>query len=97
MTKRPSLAKMGLAQHVATKGEPAAKKKPVGTKAPAPTTGKRFLQARLNDDGWQALKILSITERRPLQGLVIEALNDLLKKYRQAPVVEGPASDSDDE
>lgn len=92
MTKRPSLAKLGLSQHVAQKGEPAAKKRPVGTKA-APTPGTRHMQTRLNDAGWEALKMLSITERRPLQGLMIEALNDLLRKYRKAPVVEGPADE----
>ncbi len=91
MTKRPALTKLGLSQHVAPKGEPV-KKKPVGTKA-APTPGTRHMQTRLNDAGWEALKMLSITERRPLQGLMIEALNDLLKKYRKAAVVEGPAEE----
>lgn len=84
MAKRASLTGLGLARHVAPKGE---------TPAPAkPDTGKpRHLQIRLNDAGWQELKMLSLAERRPLQALMIEALNDLLRKYGRGPMVEGPA------
>ena len=51
----------------------------------------RYLQTRLNDDGWHALKMLSVEERRTLQALFVEALNDLLRKYRKSAVVEGPS------
>lgn len=85
MAKRASLTKMGLARHVAPKGEavPAAPAKGEGGKP-------RHLQVRLNDAGWQELKMLSVSERRPVQALMVEALNDLLRKHGRAPMVEGP-------
>jgi hypothetical protein len=63
------------------------------TKAkPSADEGKtRYLQTRINDDGWHALKMLSVEERRTLQAIFVEALNDLLRKYRKAAVVEGPS------
>ncbi|MGE3917781.1 MAG: ribbon-helix-helix domain-containing protein [Hyphomicrobiaceae bacterium] len=83
MAKRASLTKLGLARHVAPKGEaPAAPKIEEGGKP-------RHLQIRLNDAGWQELKLLSVAERRPLQALMMEALNDLLRKYGRGPMVEG--------
>ena len=85
MAKRASLTNLGLAKHVTPKGEAAPE--PAKTAAPAKP---RHMQIRLNDDGWQELKMLSITERRPMQALMVEAMNDLLRKYSRAPVVEGP-------
>lgn len=85
MVKRASLSEMGLGRHVVPKGEAP---KPA---QPETVSGKpRHLQIRLNDAGWQELKMLGIAERRPLQALMIEALNDLLRKYGRGPMVEGP-------
>lgn len=95
MTKRASLTKLGLGQHIATKGEPAvaaAKKRP-SKKAAAAADSTRHIQTRMNDAGWHALKVLALEQRSSLQALMIEALNDLLKKYRKAAVVEGPSED----
>jgi hypothetical protein len=83
MSKRGSLIDLGLARHVAPKGEPTAP-------APIESTKTRHLQIRLNDAGWHELKLLGLAERRPLQGLMVEALNDLLRKYGRGPLVEGP-------
>jgi hypothetical protein len=94
--KRPSLSKLGLSQHVATKGEPAGKPRSSAASKKVGAGEKqkpRYLQTRLNDEGWEVLKMLSIAERRPLQSLLVESLNDLLRKYRKAPVIEGPADD----
>ncbi len=95
MAKRPPPTKLGLSQRVAAKGgeaPPARKSRSKSGKASGGSKKPfRYLQTRLNDEGWHELKMLSVSERRPLQGLLIEALNDLLRKYRKAPVVEGPA------
>ena len=35
----------------------------------------------LHKAGYREMRLLSIDEERPLQGLMIEAVNDLLAKY----------------
>ena len=50
----------------------------------------RYMQTRLSESGWKSLKLLSIELGKPLQGLVIEALNDMLRKHGRAPDVTGP-------
>jgi len=50
----------------------------------------RYMQTRLSERGWKSLKLLSIELGKPLQGLVIEALNDMLRKHGRAPDVAGP-------
>ncbi len=86
MAKRPPLTNLGLARHVAPKGEAAVPAAPAKGEGGKP----RHLQVRLNDAGWQELKMLSVSERRPVQALMVEALNDLLRKHGRAPMVEGP-------
>jgi hypothetical protein len=51
---------------------------------------KRHVQVRLTDESWYALNTLAHDERRKLQPLMIEALNDLMRKYHKAAVIEGP-------
>jgi hypothetical protein len=53
----------------------------------------RYMQTRLSERGWKSLKLLSIELGKPLQGLVIEALNDMLRKHGRAPDVTGPEPD----
>ena len=48
------------------------------------------MQTRLSERGWKSLKLLSIELGKPLQGLVIEALNDMLRKHGRSPDVSGP-------
>lgn len=91
MSKRPSLSGMGLGRHVAPKGEPTAEQ---SAPAPAEPAGKlRHIQVRLTDAGWEQLKMLTISERRSAQALMVEALNDLLRKYSRAPMAAGPADE----
>jgi hypothetical protein len=61
----------------------------------ASNAGKmRYMQTRLAEPGWKALRMLSLDEGRPLQQLVLEGLNDLLKKYGKDQVVTGPDTDA---
>lgn len=100
--KRPSLTGLtsgnsALTRHVVGKGEtthdaPArAAAKAVG----AP--GLRYMQTRLSESGWKALRLLAIETGRPMQQIVIEALNDMLRKHGRAPDVTGPETDGKEE
>jgi hypothetical protein len=96
--KRPSLTNLttgtsALTRHVAPKGE-AIHDAPARSAAKSSGGSLRYMQTRLSESGWKSLKLLSVEQGKPLQGLVIEALNDLLRKYGKAPVVSGPDSDS---
>lgn len=84
MAKRLPAKKLGSAAQ--RRGNDGQQARPVGG-----VRKPRYLQTRINDEGWQELKLLSIGERRPVQALVVEALNDMLRKYRRNPVVAGPS------
>jgi hypothetical protein len=90
MTKKP---RGSLSRHVTPKGK-AVHDKPA--RKAARTAGGarlRYMQTRLSESGWKSLKLLSIELGKPLQGLVIEALNDMLRKHGRAPDVTGPEPD----
>jgi hypothetical protein len=72
------------------KAEPARK---AARAAAASGVKLRYMQTRLSERGWKSLKLLSIELGKPLQGLVIEALNDMLRKHGRAPDVSGPEPD----
>jgi hypothetical protein len=72
--------------------EPARK---AATAAAASGVKLRYMQTRLSERGWKSLKLLSIELGKPLQGLVIEALNDMLRKHGRAPDVTGPEPDKE--
>ncbi len=55
-----------------------------------PVAGVRHVLTRLNNEGWRALKLLTIERELPLQSLLVEAINDLLKKHGKKPVAQGP-------
>ena len=55
-----------------------------------PVAGVRHVLTRLNSEGWRALKMLTIERELPLQALLVEAINDLLKKHGKKPVAQGP-------
>jgi hypothetical protein len=93
MAERPSLSSMGLGRHVAQKGEPATVVEPVTRK---PKAAFRYMQTRLNKEGWRELTNLSTDQERSLQGLMVEAINDLLGKYGRPKVAAGPDSASGD-
>jgi hypothetical protein len=64
------------------------------TKKPRAAGNLRYMQTRLSEPGWRALRLLALDEGRPLQQLVLESLNDLLKKYGRDQVVTGPDTDA---
>ena len=99
MTKNPRHSRKKLrpgagsrSRQIASKGkavpdEPARR---AATAAGASGVKLRYMQTRLSERGWKSLKLLSIELGKPLQGLVIEALNDMLRKHGRAPDVTGP-------
>jgi hypothetical protein len=50
----------------------------------------KLVLARINADGWRALKILAAEQETTLNALAIEAFNDLLKKHGKRQSVENP-------
>ena len=66
-----------------------------GSKAADHAAGVKVHTARgvlikVNDAGWRSLRLLAFERDATLQALGIEALNDLLKKYGKASIVENP-------
>jgi hypothetical protein len=59
-------------------------------KRDAPADESRGILTRVNVDGLRALKILAIERDTTLQGLAVEAFNDVLAKYGKRPVVTNP-------
>lgn len=55
----------------------------------------RHMQTRVTPEGWHALKLLTLQLQRTLQELMVEAMNDLLVKYDQDPVVIGPSEEDE--
>jgi hypothetical protein len=90
MSERPSLTSMTLKNRfVASKTE---------EPGPAPVTEPKakergsfkFMQTRINREGWRELTNLATDLDRPLQSLMIEAINDLLGKHARPKVASGP-------
>jgi hypothetical protein len=50
----------------------------------------KFMQTRINRDGWRELTNLATDLDRPLQSLMIETINDLLGKHARAQLATGP-------
>ena len=48
----------------------------------------KTVQGRINKKGWRALRNLASDNDSSLEALMVEALNDVLLKYRQPPIVE---------
>jgi hypothetical protein len=55
-----------------------------------PRAPMKHILTRLNPAGWRALKLLAVDQGRPVQTLMIEAVNDLLSKYGNGPVARSP-------
>jgi hypothetical protein len=68
------------------------KPKTTGPRARDPGAFKTVL-ARINADGWRALKILAAEKETALNSLAIEAFNDLLKKHGKKQTVENPLTE----
>jgi hypothetical protein len=65
------------------------KPKTTGPRARDPGAFKLVL-ARINSEGWKALKVLAVEKETTLNALAIEAFNDLLKKHGKRQAVENP-------
>jgi hypothetical protein len=65
------------------------KPKTTGPTARDPGAFKSII-ARVNADGWKALRLLALDQETTLNALVVEALNDLLRKHGRRPVVINP-------
>jgi hypothetical protein len=61
------------------------KAKTAQTSAPAPARG---ILTRINPEGLKALRQLALDRDTTVQALMIEAANDLLRKYRRRPVAQ---------
>jgi Antitoxin-like ribbon-helix-helix len=68
------------------------KPKTTGPTARDPGAFKSII-ARINADGWRALRVLAAERDTTLNALAVEALNDLLKKYGKRATVENPLAD----
>ena len=102
MTKNPRHPRKKLRPGAGSRSRVAPKVKAVHDKparkaamAAASGVKLRYMQTRLSERGWKSLKLLSIELGKPLQGLVIEALNDMLRKHGRAPDVTGPEPDKE--
>ena len=75
------MARKSLSSFTATKGEDPK----VSAPAP-PAEGMKGQTLRLNLGAWRELKILAIEQGKPAHALLIEAVNDLFKKYGKEPL-----------
>jgi hypothetical protein len=55
--------------------------------ASAPVAGRAII-TRINPEGLKALRQLALDQDTTVQALMIEAANDLLRKYRRRPVAQ---------
>ena len=64
---------------------------PAGKRVPTPRRAPqdmKTVQVRINKRGWMALRNLASDRDLSLEALMVEALNDVLLKYQQLPIVE---------
>lgn len=54
------------------------------------TKSVKGLMHRINEQGWKDLKILAAEQGITMNALVVEALNDLLRKHGKKPTIENP-------
>jgi len=64
----------------------------IAARAPSLASGYRGVLARINLDGWRALRLLSVERDTTMQALAIEAFNDLLTKHGKRPIVSGSSA-----
>jgi len=101
MGKRPTLSKKHLAnssklaalsaQKPATPDaeptpEPKTEKIPQGEDRAGTRANTRGQTLRLNEDAWAQLKHMAIDQRRPAHALLVEAVNELFRKYGKPPI-----------
>lgn len=75
-----------LSEFVAKKETPAPTVEPATPEAEASPKQIRGQTLRLNLDAWRQLKTLAVMQDRKAHDLLIEAVNDLFKKYGKPPI-----------
>ncbi|MCJ2109995.1 hypothetical protein MKK64_01995 [Methylobacterium sp. E-025] len=95
--RRGSLASMAVPKAI-TAPEPetaqAPAESPKGAPSPKSPTPRRApgdvktVQARINKQGWKALRDLAADREVSLEALMVDALNDHLLKHKQPPIVQ---------
>ena len=95
---RGSLASMSVPKAVApssaaavavpVEAAPEAPSQPAEPKPRRPAADMKTVQVRINKPGWMALRDLAGDRDTSLEGLMVEALNDVLLKYKKPPVVQ---------
>lgn len=94
--KRPSLEGLtsgtaALTRHVAPKGE--THDLPAQEVAKGDGADLRYLQTRLSMASLRSIKLLAMDLNTSSQALVLDALNDLMRKHGRAPDITGPTTD----
>ena len=56
---------------------------------PPSREGRKAIVVHLDPAGYREMRLLSLNAERPLQSLMIEAVNDLLEKYEHPRYAEG--------
>ena len=77
MAKRARLTELAAAKPAAPETEPPTPREPQQVKGQT---------LRLRMDAWRELKHLAVDEGKPTHDLIIEAVNDLLRKYGKRPI-----------
>jgi hypothetical protein len=94
MAKRPQLTGSPIAARAAAK--PARETDDVPSAAAAKAASPKDVKsvmARINRDGWQAIRRLALELDTTTQALIVDALNDVLRKNGHQPVVESRLPD----
>lgn len=97
--KRPTLTDMAVQKGtpIASPTEQAA---PVTARVPVPRKAPgdlKTVQVRINKKGWMALRMLASENDMSLEALMVEALNGVLLKYSQPPIVERRTNEKGDD
>lgn len=66
--------------------EPQADKIPQGEDRAGTRANTKGQTLRLNEDAWAQLKYMAIDQRKPAHSLLVEAVNELFKKYGKDPI-----------
>lgn len=88
MTKRPSLSSVVEKFDKRTKGAatPADHETPAKSSKPPSRQGKKAITLWAERETWQQLRVMGIEHDKPIQALMIEALNLLFEAYQKPPI-----------
>jgi hypothetical protein len=84
MAKAPSLANLALRKPGdVTRAQRPSSQPATATPEVGPVKGQTL---RLNRAAWRQLKALALEREHPAHALLVEAVNDLFRKYDKAPI-----------